>query len=146
MASNFSTIEEQQFEEFANTIIQSSTNSLNSGDINTMELWIERLNTLLTMYSRLLNIQEQSYYNTRINTILQLIDQLKTQIETLQDTNSNNMLVFFQPTGGRHKIIISECALRLLRREGFNWSQIAEIFSVSAKTIYRRRNEFKYTG
>lgn len=64
MASNFSTIEEQQFEEFANTIIQGSTNSLDSGDINMMELWIERLNTLSTMYSRLLNIQERTYYNT----------------------------------------------------------------------------------
>jgi hypothetical protein len=142
MASNFSTIEEQQFEEFANTIIQGSTNSLDSGDINMMELWIERLNTLSTMYSRLLNIQERTYYNTRISTILQLSDQLNVQIEALQDTNSNGMALSFQPTGGRYKIIILECALRLLREEGFNWSQIAEIFNVSAKTIYRRRKEF----
>ncbi len=141
MASNFSTIEQQQFEEFANTTIQNSTNSFNSDDINTIELWIERLNILLMMYSRLSNLQEQSY-NTQINTISQLIDQMKAKIETLQDINSNSTLVFFQPTGGRHKIIVSEGALRLLRQEGFNWSQIAEIFSVSAKTIYRRRNEF----
>ncbi|EXX72597.1 hypothetical protein RirG_067810 [Rhizophagus irregularis DAOM 197198w] len=142
MASNFSTIEEQQFEEFANTIIQGSRNSLDSSDINMIELWIERLNTLSTMYSRLLNIQERTYYNTRISTILQLSDQLNVQIEALQDTNSNGMALSFQPTGGRYKIIILECALRLLREEGFNWSQIAEIFNVLAKTIYRRRKEF----
>ncbi|GES72835.1 uncharacterized protein LOC114517950 [Rhizophagus clarus] len=94
------------------------------------------------MYSRLLNIQEQSYYNTRINTILQLIDQMKTQIKSLQDINTTGTLVYFQPTGGRYKIIILESALRLLRQEGFTWSQIAEIFSISAKTIYRRRKEF----
>lgn len=73
---------------------------------------------------------------------MQLSDQLNVQIETLQDTNSNGMALSFQPTGGRYKIIILECALRLLREEGFNWSQIAEIFNVSAKTIYRRRKEF----
>ncbi|CAB5190649.1 unnamed protein product [Rhizophagus irregularis] len=66
-----------------------------------MELWIERLNTLSTMYSRLLNIQERTYYNTRISTILQLSDQLNVQIEALQDTNFNGMALSFQPTGAK---------------------------------------------
>ncbi|GBC00401.1 hypothetical protein RclHR1_38460001 [Rhizophagus clarus] len=67
---------------------------------------------------------------------------MKTQIKSLQDINTTGTLVYFQPTGGRYKIIILESALRLLRQEGFTWSQIAEIFSISAKTIYRRRKEF----
>src|SRR5215213_7649127 len=136
MTSNFSTVEEQQFENFANSIIQSSSNLLDCVDINTLELWIERLNTLLTMYSYISNVQDRPYYNTRINMISQLINQLESQIETLQDSNLNsNNIVSFQPTGGRHKIIILESALRLLRQEGFNWTQIAEIFGVSTKTI-----------
>lgn len=144
MALNFPTTEEQQFEDFANSVIQNSRNFLNSDDINSIELWVERLNILLTMYSRLSNIQEQLYYNTRINSILQLKDELEKRIENLQEANSNtnNMLISFQPTGGRHKIIILECAIRLLRQEGFNWTQIAETFSISTKTIYRRRIEF----
>ena len=50
------TVEEQQFENFANSIIQNSINLLNCVDINTLEMWIERLNTLLTMYSYLSNV------------------------------------------------------------------------------------------
>jgi hypothetical protein len=143
MTLNFSTIEEQQFNDYAETIIQQSINSLDSGDDIMMELWVERLNVLLTMYSYLLNVQERPNYITRINMISQLVNQLETQRENLQNSDLvGNNLISFQPTGGRHKIIILEPALRLLREEGFNWSQIAEIFGVSTRTISRRRNEY----
>ncbi|CAB5205585.1 unnamed protein product [Rhizophagus irregularis] len=144
MALNFPTVEEQQFEDFSTTIIQNSISFLGSGDINALELCVERLNLLSAMYSYLLNVREQPYYITQINTILLLKDQLETRIENLQDesSNINSRLVSFKPTGGRYKVIILECALRLLRQEGFEWTQIAEIFGVSTKTIYRRRKEY----
>lgn len=140
MALNFPTVEEQQFEDFSTTIIQNSISFLGSGDINALELCVERLNLLSAMYSYLLNVREQPYYITQINTILLLKDQLETRIENLQDesSNINSRLVSFKPTGRRYKVIILECTLRLLRQEGFEWTQIAEIFGVSTKTIYRR--------
>ena len=72
-----------------------------------------------------------------------VIRRLNQRIEFLNSDTSFAVRKFVQKkqTGGRPKSVINEDAIKLLRQQGYNWTDISKIFEISAKTLSRRRKE-----
>ncbi|CAB4420316.1 unnamed protein product [Rhizophagus irregularis] len=108
----------QQFEERSEHILRNASRLLEIGeDINELELQVEHLSLLLSMYTRV----EQYYDNATLQRKLNEINFLKT--------------------GGRPKIEFNEDVIKLLRNQGFSWTNIATTFGISSRTLNRRRKE-----
>ncbi|CAB4441421.1 unnamed protein product [Rhizophagus irregularis] len=101
------------------------------------------------MFNRLLlNISENGELYQVILTYLReiqaLLNQYMTQISQLGDEEFVDVNLFITKkisAIGRPKIVISIEALRLFRREGFSYTDIAKMMGVCTKTIKRKRNE-----
>jgi len=137
---------QQRFNIFSDRVIRIALHSLeNEDDNNSLEMQIERLSTLSTMYVRI-----QQYYNeSELNLKLEEINYIKNRIQhRLQFINNNNstfaqrVFVSKKPTGGRPKFIVDIEAIKLLREQEFSWNKIAEIFGVSLSTLGNIRKDF----
>lgn len=134
----------EDFENFIQNTLQNANRMLNSDDVNSIELHIERLDFLLAMFTRLIINFPNDNIQRFLPEIINLKRQLETKIEILNSENNNpiNNFISYKHTSGRPTILISENAIRILRKEGFSWKKIATIFGISSKTIQRRRREF----
>lgn len=134
---------QQRFEEQAEQYILNANNILERGDdINAIELQIERLSVLVSMYYHVQQYYDQEIFQTRLNMINFLKRRLEQRIEFLnQDTNMARSFVQKQFTGGRPRKIINESAIKLLRQQGYSWSKIGKTFGCSSSTIMRRKYE-----
>src|SRR5688572_25810927 len=134
----------EDFEIFIQSTLQNANRMLNSDDVNSIELHIERLDLLLAMFTQLIINFPNDNILGFLPEIINLKRQLETKIETLNSENNNpiNNFISYRHTSGRPTILISENAIRILRKEGFSWKKIATIFGISSKTIQRRRREF----
>ncbi len=141
--SVWSNIQQAQFEEFAQRIITRAQYILQNDDINSMEIFEEKLELLLSMYSRLTNFYDIDFIQRRMLQLYNLRADLIKKMEDLnnQDNIAINKFIQYQLTGGRPKIWINPLAIKLLREQGLDWTKIASIFGVSIKTIERRRKE-----
>jgi hypothetical protein len=142
--SIWSNAQQAQFEQFVQGIIMRVQYILQNNDINSMELFEERLELLLSMYSRLTRFYNIDFIQRRILQLYNLKATLRKKIEdsSSQDNTIIGTFVQYQITGGRPKIFINPSAIRLLREQGLDWTKIASIFGVSVKTIERRRSEY----
>nr|CAG8546404.1 9551_t:CDS:2 [Entrophospora candida] len=133
----------EDFEIFIQNTLQNANRMLNSDDVNSIELHIERLDLLLAMFTQLIINFPNDNILGFLPEIINLKRQLETKIETLNSENNNpiNKFISYRCTSGRPTILISENAIRMLRKEGFSWEKIATIFGISSKTIQRRRRE-----
>jgi len=109
---------QQRFNIFSDRVIRIALHSLeNEDDSNSLEMQIERLSTLSTMYVRI-----QQYYNeSELNLKLEEINYIKNRIQhRLQFINNNNstfaqrVFVSKKPTGGHPKFIVDIKAIKLL--------------------------------
>ena len=135
---------QQRFEEQAEQYILSANSVLERGDdINSIELQIERLSFLLSMYSQIQQHYDQETFLRRLNMINFLKRRLEQRIEFLKQDSSSarKNFVQIQFTGGRPKNLINESAIRLLRQHGYSWSKIGQTFGLSLPTIMRRKYE-----
>ena len=141
--SVWSNIQQAQFEEFAQRIITRAQYILQNDDINSMEIFEEKLELLLSMYSRLTNFYDIDFIQRCMLQLYNLRADLIKKMEDLnnQDNIAINKFIQYQLTGGRPKIWINPLAIKLLREQGLDWTKIASIFGVSIKTIERRRKE-----
>ena len=141
--SIWSNVQQAQFEEFAQGIITRVQRILQNDNINNMEIFEERLELLLSMYSRLIRFYNANFIQRRMLQLHDLLNTLRKKIEDLSGENNAAISTFvrYQLTGGRPKIWINPSAIRLLREQGLEWTKIALIFGVSVKTIDRRRKE-----
>ena len=64
--SVWSNIQQAQFEEFAQRIITRAQYILQNDDINSMEIFEEKLELLLSMYSRLTNFYDIDFIQRRM--------------------------------------------------------------------------------
>lgn len=137
---------QQRFNNFSDRIIRIALYSLeNESDSSILEMQIERLSILLTMYARV-----QQYYNEdELNLKLEEINYIKNRLlHRLQFLNSDNatfakkFFVSKKPTGGRPKFIVDVEAVKLLREQAFSWGKIAETFGISASTLGNLRKEY----
>ncbi|CAJ0837896.1 11641_t:CDS:2 [Entrophospora sp. SA101] len=133
----------EDFEIFIQNTLQNANRMLNSDDVNSIELHIERLDLLLAMFTQLIINFPNDNILGFLPEIINLKRQLETKIETLNSENNNpiNKFISYRCTSGRPTILVSENAIRILRKEGFSWEKIATIFGISSKTIQRRRRE-----
>src|SRR5436309_9722553 len=133
--SIWSNVQQAQFEEFAQGIVLRVQRIIQNNDINSMEIFEERLELLLSMYSRLIRFYDIDFIQRRVIQLYNLQATLRKKIEDLSSQNNAAISIFIQHqlTGGRPKIWINPLAIRLLREQGFNWTKIASIFGVSAK-------------
>src|SRR5687767_545032 len=109
---------QQRFEEQAEQYILNANNVLErSEDINSIELQIEHLSALLSMYFRIQQYYDQEIFQARLNMINFLKRQLGQRIEFLNQDISSAKKNFVQKkfTGGRPKNVINESAIKLLR-------------------------------
>ncbi len=141
--SIWSNAQQAQFEEFAQGIVTRIQRILQDNDINSMEIFEERLDLLLSMYSRLTRFYNADFIQRRMLQLYNLQATLKKKIEDSSSKNNaiTSTFVQYQRTGGRPKIWINPSAIRLLREQGLDWTKIASLFGVSTKTIDRRRKE-----
>src|ERR1051325_5196248 len=137
---------QQRFNIFSNRVIRIALYSLeNESDSSILEMQMERLSVLLTMYARV-----QQYYNEgELNLKLEEINYIKNRIQRrLQFLSSNNLtfaeriFVNKKSTGGRPKFIVDIEAIKLLREQEFSWAKIAEIFGISSSTLGNIRKEY----
>ena len=131
------------FENYAEECLSNAIKVLERGDdINAMELQVERLAILVSMYSGI-----QHFYNntfqTKLDDINFVIRRLNQRIEFLNNDTSFAVRTFVQKekTGGRPKSVINEDVIKLLRQQGYNWTDISKIFEISTKTLSRQRKE-----
>lgn len=135
---------QENFENFANECLFNAINVLERGDdVNAMELQVDRLAMLVSMYSGVQHLYDDNTFQTKINDINFVLKRLNQRIEFLNNDTSFAIRTFVQKeqTGGRPKSVINEDAVKLLRQQGYNWTDIANTFNISAKTLRRRREE-----
>jgi hypothetical protein len=135
---------QENFESYANSCLFNANYILERGnDINAMELQLDRLALLLSMYSRVQQFYDDISYQTKLSDINFVIRRLYQRIEILYHDSSSASKTFVKKvkTGGRPKIIIDEDVIKLLRQLEYNWTDIAEIFDVSSSTLSRIRKE-----
>ncbi|CAB5203300.1 unnamed protein product [Rhizophagus irregularis] len=140
-----------EFMNYANEKIQRARQCIIqfNDNVNLLEVQEEQLEILVSMFNRLLlNISENGELYQVILTYLReiqvLLNQYMTQISQLGDEEFVDVNLFITKkisAIGRPKIVISIEALRLFRREGFSYTDIAKMMGVCTKTIKRRRNE-----
>lgn len=137
-------VHQAQFEDFVQRTINRMMQKLSQNDdINSMELFEEQVELLLSMYSRLTLYYDRDFIQRRIIQLHYFKRELQKKIEHLnkEDKSATSVFVEFLPSGGRPKIHINSLAISTLREQGLHWEQIATIFGVHAKTINRRRKE-----
>ena len=118
--SIWSNAQQAQFEEFAQGIVTRIQRILQDNDINSMEIFEERLDLLLSMYSRLTRFYNADFIQRRMLQLYNLQATLKNRIEDSSSQNNVIASIFIQHqfTGGRPKILINSSAIRLLRKQG----------------------------
>lgn len=135
---------QENFESYAGECLFNAINVLEKGDdINAMELHVKRLATLVSMYLGVQNFYSDETFQTKLDDIKFVINRLNQRIEFLNNDTSFAVRNFVQKekTGGRPKSLINEDVVKLLRQQGYNWTDIANTFNISAKTLSRRREE-----
>ena len=120
--SVWSNIQQAQFEEFAQRIITRAQYILQNDDINSMEIFEEKLELLLSMYSRLTNFYDIDFIQRRTLQLYNLRADLIKKMEDLnnQDNIAINKFIQYQLTGRRPKIWINPLAIKLLREQGLD--------------------------
>src|SRR5437763_5956082 len=134
----------ENFESYADSCLFNANNILErSDDINAMELQLDRLALLLSMYSRVRQFYDDITYQMKLSDINFVIRRLYQRIEVLNHDSSSVSKTFVRKvkTGGRPKIVIDEDVIKLLRQLEYNWTDIAKIFDVSSKTLSRMRKD-----
>jgi hypothetical protein len=135
---------QENFESYAEKCLFNAINVLENGDdINAMQLQVERLATLASMYLGVQNFYNEETFQTKLNDINFVINRLNQRIEFLNSDTSLAVRNFIQKekTGGRPKSLINEDVVKLLRQQGYHWTNIANTFNISVKTLSRRREE-----
>src|SRR2546421_7653234 len=139
---SFSTL--QQFENHSEHVLRNALHILERGeDINALELQVECLALLLSMYIRVEQFYENVIFQRKLNEINFFKARLEQRIQFLSnDTNfASRNFVTKKPTGGRPRNEFNENVIKLLRQQGFSWTSIASTFGVSSKTLSRRRKD-----
>src|SRR2546430_298797 len=117
----------QRFEQHAEQCLRNADNLLErSDDLNALELQIERLALLLTMYNRIRQFYDNVTFEARLNEINFIKRRIEQTIQFLNHDTSFAVRNFVteEPTGRHPKIIVDEEAVKLLRQHGFTWKQI----------------------
>ncbi|CAG8578640.1 2723_t:CDS:1 [Paraglomus occultum] len=129
------------FETSAQSTVNNAQRALEEiADINTLEMHIECLDQLVQIYRHLMIAP---HVHLRLETIENLRSALKQKVNRLNSssTSSRNRLIQYESTGGRRRVVIPVLITRNLREEGLSWSNIANLFGISDRTLRRRRNE-----
>jgi hypothetical protein len=137
-------VHQAQFENFAQRIVNRVSQMLSQNeDVNSMELFEEQVELLLSMYSRLTLYYDRDFIQRRIIQLYYFKNELQKRIDYMNNEDSPAISIFVKPlpSGGRPKIHINPLAICTLREQGIHWKQIATIFGVHAKTINRRCKE-----
>src|SRR5437764_11813908 len=132
----------ENFESYADSCLFNANNVLErSDDINAMELQLDRLALLLSMYSRVQQFYDDITYQMKLSDINFVIRKLHQRIEMLNHDSSSasNKFVKKVKTGGRPKIVIDDEVIKLLRQLEYNWTDIAKTFCISSRTLSRMR-------
>ncbi|CAJ0826150.1 4956_t:CDS:2 [Entrophospora sp. SA101] len=130
--------QQRNFENFAEEIIRIASRILHEGeDLNSLELQLEKIETLHSMY---VHLGLQYNVDHRLIQLSNLKEMIESRINLLQNEASQPLL-YREENGGRPKLLINENIIRILRQEGHTWIRIADIFGVSYRTILRRRIE-----
>jgi uncharacterized protein YerC len=135
---------QENFESYAGECLFNAINVLENGeDINAMQLQVERLATLASMYLGVQNFYNEEAFQTKLNDINFVINRLNQRIEFLNSDTSLAVRNFVrkEKTGGRPKSLINEDVVKLLKQQGYYWTNIANTFNISVKTLSRRREE-----
>ena len=117
-----STTLQQRFETYAANILRSAQSVLeNASDINDIELQINQLNILSTMYNQIYQSYDYDTFRNRLNEIEFLRVRLEQRMGFLNSDSSFATKNFLQKkkTGGRPKTLINEDLIKLLRELGF---------------------------
>lgn len=136
----------ERFNNFSDKLIRIALRALEDGnDSNGLEMQVDRLSTLLTMYHRVRQYYNENEFNLKLEEINYIKGRIQYQLQFL----NNNDLSFAKktfvskiPTGGRPKTVVDIEAVKPLREQEFSWSKIAEIFDISLSTLRNIRTEY----
>src|SRR5438309_52000 len=116
---------QQRFNIFSDRIIRIALYSLkNESDSNILEMQIEQLSILLTMYGRVQQYYNEAELNLKLEEINYIKNKILHQLQFLSNDNSTFAKKFFvskKQTGGRPKFIVDIEAVKLLREQEFSW-------------------------
>jgi len=76
--------------------------------------------------------------------LYQLVEEQRSKLDriNLESGTASRSQLQSESSGGRPKFIIPKEQMEELRLTGMSWSAIARFLGVSAKTVYRRRNDY----
>ena len=134
-------------------ILERTERYLTLGSLDLLEYCHRRLEGHLSILVAFIEVLENNQPRSSVNDILvnriqELFDLSRRQIRRIDDlqrfeeTNESFLVPLSIETGGRPKYAVPKEHIERLRTYGMSWTDIANVFHISERTLYRRRQEY----